>query len=70
MAVVVCSCCRHVAWEVVVLTLGAALPHWIVDDGFDYIPISMQSYATEARATALALWTSLLSEVHWFAWSA
>src|SRR5690349_3376684 len=45
-----------VAWKVVVLTLGAAVPHWVIDDGLDHIPVSMQPYAAEARATALALW--------------
>jgi hypothetical protein len=45
-----------VAWKVVVLTLGAAVPHWVIDDGLDHIPLSMQPYAAQARATALALW--------------
>jgi len=45
-----------VAWKVVVLTLGAAVPHWVIDDGLEHIPLSMQPYATQARATALALW--------------
>ena len=45
-----------VGWKVLVLTVGAALPHWLIDDSVDHIPASMQSYATQARATALALW--------------
>ena len=45
-----------VAWKVLVLTLGAAVPHWVIDDGLDHIPASMQPYATQARATALSLW--------------
>ena len=45
-----------VAWKVVVLTLGAAMPRWVIDDGVDHIPVAMQPYAAEARATALALW--------------
>ncbi len=45
-----------VGWKVLVLTLGAALPHWVIDDGFDHIPTAMQPYASQARATALALW--------------
>ena len=45
-----------VAWKVLVLTLGAAVPHWVIDDGLDHIPLSMQAYATQARATALSLW--------------
>ena len=45
-----------VAWKVVVLTLGAAVPRWLIDDGLDHIPATMQPYANQARATALALW--------------
>jgi len=45
-----------VTWKVVVLTLGAAVPRWLIDDGVNHIPVSMQPYAVQARATALALW--------------
>jgi hypothetical protein len=45
-----------VGWKVLVLTLGAAVPHWLIDDGLDHIPVGMQPYANQARATALALW--------------
>ena len=45
-----------VAWKVVALTLGAAVPRWVIDDSVDHIPLSMQPYANQARATALALW--------------
>jgi len=45
-----------VAWKVVVFTLGAAVPGWVIDDGIEHIPASMQPYANQARATALALW--------------
>jgi hypothetical protein len=45
-----------IAWKVVVFTLGAAVPGWVIDDGIEHIPASMQAYANEARATALALW--------------
>jgi len=45
-----------VAWKVIVLTLGAAVPRWVIDDSVDHIPLSMQPYANQARATALALW--------------
>jgi len=47
-----------IGWKVLVLTLGAAVPHWIIDDGLDHIPAAMQPYATQARATAMALWDS------------
>jgi hypothetical protein len=45
-----------VAWKVVVFTLGAAVPHWVIGDGIEHIPLAMRPYANEARATALALW--------------
>ena len=45
-----------VAWKVLVLTLGAAVPRWLIDDGLEHIPATMQPYASQARATALALW--------------
>lgn len=45
-----------IAWKVLVLTLGAAVPHWVIDDGLDHIPRAMQPYASQARATALSLW--------------
>jgi len=45
-----------VAWKVVVLTLGAAVPRWLIDDGLEHIPAAMQPYANQARATALSLW--------------
>jgi hypothetical protein len=45
-----------VGWKVLVLTVGVAVPHWLIDDGLDHIPAAMQPYATQARATALALW--------------
>jgi len=45
-----------VAWKVLVLTLGAAVPRWLIDDGLEHIPAAMQPYASQARATAMALW--------------
>ena len=45
-----------VAWKGLVLTLGAAVPHWFIDDGLEHIPAAMQPYAGQARATAMALW--------------
>lgn len=45
-----------IAWKVVVFTLGAAVPRWVIGDGVEHIPAAMQAYANEARATALALW--------------
>jgi hypothetical protein len=45
-----------VGWKLTVLTLGAAMPRWLIGDGLEHIPISLQPYALEARATAISLW--------------
>jgi len=45
-------------WKLVVFTLGAAVPHWLINDGVEHLPAAMQPYASEARVTALALWDS------------
>lgn len=45
-----------VGWKVLVFTLGAALPHWLVSDGISELPPEWRAYGDSARATALALW--------------
>jgi hypothetical protein len=45
-----------VGWKVIVFTLGAALPHWLIDDGVAQLPLAMQPYGAQARETARALW--------------
>jgi len=45
-----------VGWKVIVLTLGAALPRWIIGDGLDLVPIAARDYAEQAKLTALSLW--------------
>jgi hypothetical protein len=45
-----------VGWKVLVLTLGAALPHWLIRDGIADLPEAFQPYGAEAKQTALALW--------------
>ncbi len=45
-----------VVWKVLVFTMGAALPRWLIDDGVTHLPVSMQAYAVDARQTALSLW--------------
>ena len=45
-----------VGWKVLVFTLGAAIPRWVIDDGIDALPLSSRGYAEEARRTAMALW--------------
>jgi hypothetical protein len=45
-----------VGWKVLVFTLGAALPEWLIGDGIDDLPPALQPYGEEARQTAMALW--------------
>ena len=45
-----------VAWKVVVFTLGAAVPRWMVGDGIAHLPRGVQGYAQSAQALALPLW--------------
>lgn len=45
-----------VGWKVVVLTLGSAVPRWVIGDGLDHIPAASRAYAEEAKLTAMSLW--------------
>jgi hypothetical protein len=45
-----------VGWKVIVLTLGAAVPRWVIGDGLDLIPVPARGYAREAKVTAMSLW--------------
>ena len=45
-----------IGWKVVVLTLGAAVPRWFIDDGIAALPEDSRPYATEAKRTAASLW--------------
>lgn len=45
-----------VGWKVVVFTLGAALPRWLIQDGIAELPAAFQPYGEEAKQTALGLW--------------
>ena len=44
-----------VGWKVVVFTLGAAMPRWLVTDGVAELPELHRAYGTAALATAGAL---------------
>ena len=46
-----------VGWKLVVFTLGAAVPKWIVKDGIDQLPADLRPYGTEAKRIALAKWS-------------
>jgi hypothetical protein len=45
-----------VGWKVLVLTLGAAVPRWIIDDGVGAVPDDLRPYARDAKRSAALLW--------------
>lgn len=45
-----------IGWKILVFTLGAALPKWLIDDGIAAIASERREYAATARQTALGLW--------------
>ena len=45
-----------IGWKVLVFTVGAAVPRWLIDDGIAALPEHSRSYATEAKRTAAGLW--------------
>jgi hypothetical protein len=45
-----------VGWKLVVLTLGAAVPRWIIDDGVGALPSELRPYALDAKRSAAGLW--------------
>lgn len=45
-----------VGWKVLVLTVGAALPRWLIDDGVKALPNELQPYAMDAKRAAAGLW--------------
>ena len=60
-----------IGWKVVVFTLGAAMPRWLIDDGIAALPDTMRPYGAEALRTAQGLWTgrsSATGSCAGFAW--
>jgi len=47
-----------IGWKLLVLSLGVAIPKWVVGDGISHLPAADQPYAAEAKRTALALWNN------------
>jgi hypothetical protein len=47
-----------IGWKLLVLSLGAAIPKWVVGDGTSHLPAADRPYAAEAKRTALALWNN------------
>jgi hypothetical protein len=45
-----------IGWKVLVFTLGAALPKWLIDDGVAALPAEHQEYARSAIETSRGLW--------------
>lgn len=46
-----------IGWKLLVFTLGAALPRWLVSDGIAELPPEWRAYGDSARTTAIALWS-------------
>jgi hypothetical protein len=45
-----------VGWKLLVFTIGAAVPHWLVSDGIADLPPEWRAYGDSARSMAIALW--------------
>ena len=45
-----------VGWKVLVLTVGAAVPGWLIDDGVAALPTELRPYARDAKVSAARLW--------------
>ena len=43
-------------WKILVFTIGAALPKWLIDDGIGSIASERREYAASAKETAVQLW--------------
>ena len=52
-----------IGWKVLVLTLGAAVPRWVIGDGLDLIPVASHAYAKQAQVTAMTLWNHPLERL-------
>jgi len=46
-----------IGWKVLVFTLGAAIPRWVIKDGVSELAPGHRVYGAEARRTARALYT-------------
>jgi hypothetical protein len=49
-----------IGWKVLVFTLGAAVPRWMIDDGVKALPEDQRPYALQAKAIATSLWSAPL----------
>lgn len=45
-----------IGWKLFVLTAGAAVPHYLIDDGLKQVPAEFVPYGTQAREIARDLW--------------
>jgi hypothetical protein len=46
-----------IGWKVLVFTLGAAIPRWLINDGIAELPTDVRAYGRQAQQVALALWS-------------
>jgi hypothetical protein len=45
------------SWKVLVLTVGSALPRWLLDDGLTNVSPELRPYSMQATTIARALWS-------------
>ncbi len=45
-----------IGWKVVLLTIGHAIPRWLIDDGLAATQPELRPYGAQARETARVLW--------------
>ena len=47
-----------VGWKLLVLTLGAAVPRWVITDGVQELPANVRGHARDATRVARGLWSA------------
>jgi hypothetical protein len=52
-----------VGWKLLVFTLGAAVPDWVITDGLDELPAEQRRYAAQSLETARGLWDGPLERL-------
>lgn len=50
-------------WKLLVITVGTALPKWLIDDGVEAQPDSLRAYARSAKDIAFKVFTNPIERV-------
>jgi hypothetical protein len=48
-----------IGWKIIVFTLGAAMPRWVIGDGIAHLPPAQHAHALQAKTMALPLYHPL-----------